>query len=154
MSEPKFIPKPGQVDYTNIRYAPVLDVTVTYGGKILLAKRSTDRRLYPGYWATIDGFLDDNQSIEDKAREELHEEVGIEPADIVSLKRGHVLLQEDPKLGKTWIIVPVLAQVKTEKFTLDWEASEARWFVPREIMKLNLLPSTLDVIGQFFPEVL
>jgi ADP-ribose pyrophosphatase YjhB (NUDIX family) len=154
MSEPKFVPKPGQVDYTDIRYAPVLDVVVTRSGKILLAKRSADRRLYPDCWATIDGFLDDNEAIETKAYEELREELGMSASAVVSLKRGTIMLEEDPELGKTWLVVPVLAEVNTDKFTLDWEASEARWLEPAEIPNLDLLPGTLDVIGQFFPEVL
>jgi NADH pyrophosphatase NudC (nudix superfamily) len=154
MNEPKFVPKPGQVDYTNIRYAPALDVIVVHDSKILLAKRSANRRLYPNYWATIDGFLDDDKSIEEKAYEELLEEVGIVRSDVTSITRGQVMIQEDAAIGKTWLIVPVLAQVKTDKFTLDWEASEARWFAPKEVAELDLLPGALDVIGQFFPEVM
>jgi hypothetical protein len=50
--------------------------------------------------------------------------------------------------------VPLLARIRTAAFTLDWEASEADWFDPREVGKLDLLPGTLDVIGQFFPEAL
>jgi ADP-ribose pyrophosphatase YjhB (NUDIX family) len=154
MSEPTFIPKPGQVDYTDIRYAPVLDVVVTRNGKILLAKRSADRRLYPDCWATIDGFLDDKEDVETKALEELSEELGMDSADVVELKRGNVILHEDPDHAKTWLVVPVLAKVKTDTFTLDWESSEARWFEPKDIPGLDLLSGTLDVIGQFFPEVL
>ncbi len=135
MPEPKFVPKPGQVDYTDIRYAPVLDVVVTRGGRVLLAKRSADRRLYPNCWATIDGFLDDDYAIEDKAMEELHEELGMHPSDVMRLKRGSVIIQEDPLLNKTWLVVPVLAEVGTDKFTLDWEASEARWFMPGKSLR-------------------
>lgn len=154
MPEPKFVPKPGQVDYTNIRYAPVLDVVVTRNGKILLAKRSDDRRLYPNYWANVAGFLDDQEDIETKAYEELSEELGIESSDVAAIKRGFVSLKEAPDINKTWLIVAVLATVKTDKFTLDWEASEARWFAPEDVHKLDLMPGTLEVIGQFFPEVL
>jgi ADP-ribose pyrophosphatase YjhB (NUDIX family) len=148
-SEPEFVAEPGQVDFTNIRYAPVLDVVVVRENKVLLAKRSANRNLYPNYWSTIAGFLDDDKSIEDKAYEELREELGMQESDVVSLKRGSVILREDPKYHKTWFIMTMLAHVKTDAFTLDWEASEARWFELPEIAKLDLLPGTLEVIRQF-----
>ena len=154
MPEPKFIPKPGQVDYTDIRYAPVLDVVVTRHGKILLAKRSADRLVYPDCWAAVAGFLDDDEDIETKAYEELLEELGIERAKVLKLTRGQVLLRDVPKYKKTYLIVPLLAEVNTDEFILDWEASEARWFAPEEIPKLDLMPGMLNVIGQFFSEVL
>ncbi len=148
------MPKPGQVDYTNIRYAPVLDVVVTRAGKILLAKRSADRRMHPNCWAAVAGFLDDNSDIETKALEELDEELSIGQNHVVNLTRGNITLRDDPEYHKTWLIVPVLAEVNTDTVTLDWEASEARWFKPDEITKLSLMPGMLQVIGQFFPEVL
>lgn len=151
MAEPTFIPKPGQVDYTNIRYAPVLDALVTRGGKILLAKRSPDRLIYPNVWAMVAGFLDDSEDIETKAYEELQEELGISREQVASLTRGKVVLREDPAYGKTWLIVTMLAEVTTEDFMLDWEASEARWFVLDEIASLDLMPGSLDIINQFFP---
>ncbi|HSW79411.1 MAG TPA: NUDIX domain-containing protein [Candidatus Saccharimonadales bacterium] len=154
MPEPKFVPKPGQVDYTNIRYAPVLDVVVTRNGKILLAKRSADRRMFPDCWAAVAGFLDDSSDIEAKAYEELGEELGIKQSNVTKLTQGQVILREDPVHNKTYLIVPLLAEVTTDKFTLDWEADEAKWFTPKEIPKLNLMPGMINVIGQFFPEVL
>ena len=36
MTERKFVAQPGQVDYTSIRYAPVVNAVVTNGGKVLL----------------------------------------------------------------------------------------------------------------------
>lgn len=154
MPEPKFIPKRGQVDYTDIRYAPALDIVVEHEGKILLAKRSAERRLYPNCWATIDGFLDDSKSIEDKAYEELREEIGLSARQVISLERGQVLIHEDAAINKTWLVVPVLARISSTAFTLDWEASEAGWFGPETVGELDLLPGTLEVIGQFFPEAL
>lgn len=155
MAEAKFVPAPGQVDYTDIRYAPCIKViVVNSSGKVLLAKRAEDRRLYPGYWDTFDGFLDDQQSIEEKARQELLEEAGIAAADVVSLKRGQMVVIEAPDYHKTWLLMPVLAEVKTDTFTLDWEATHAKWFDPKEVKDLSLIPGSLEIIGQFVPEVL
>ena len=154
MTQPKFIPKPGQVDYTNIRYVPTVNSIVTHDGKILCVKRSPDLRLFPNYWDWVCGFLDDNKSIEDKAREELSEELGLTDKDIVSFKRGEPILEETPQYHKTWFIIPLLVEVRTEAYTLLEEASEAGWFEPQELKKLNLVPGrTLEMAAQFFPEL-
>jgi NADH pyrophosphatase NudC (nudix superfamily) len=150
--QPKFIPKPGQVDYTNIRYAPVVNIVVTFKGKIYCVKRSPDMRLYPNYWDWVCGFLDDDKSIEEKAYEELSEELDIKPTDIESLTRGAPWIDEAPGYKKTWLIVPVLAKVKTDQFTLDWEATEGKWFKLEELKELGMVPGSLKTIKSFLEE--
>lgn len=149
MSASVFVPKDGQVDYTHIRYAPVVNIVITHRGKILLVQRSSDMRLYPDYWATIDGFLDDDKSIEEKAKEELEEEVNMKEDDIISLKRGQPVVVEAPEYNKTWLVMPVHAVVSTNKFRLNEEAQTAGWFKPGEIKDLKLMPKNELVIKQF-----
>ena len=150
MPEAKFKPKKGQVDFTHARYAPVVNSVVTDGKKVLLVKRSDEMRLYPGYWNGISGFLDDKKSLEEKVREELWQELGIRTADVLEITPGRPFLQEAPQYSKTWIVVPVLANVKPTGYKLNWEAQEASWFTASEIKKLKLLPGFDNVIKQFF----
>lgn len=153
MSESRFIPKPGQVDYTNIRYAPTINIVVTHADKILLVKRSRELRLYPGKWDWICGFLDDDKSIEGKALEELGEELGLEADQISKMTRGKVRMDESVAYKKTWIIVPILAEVTTTNYTLDWEASEAKWFSPKELRQLDMPSGALLTGAEFFSEL-
>lgn len=153
MTRPKFIPKPGQTDYTNIRYAPTVNIVITYKGKIFCVKRSAEMRLYPNQWDWVCGFLDDSKSIEEKVYEELSEELGINPDDIASLTRGEPWIDEAPQYKKTWLIVPVLAKVKTDQFKLNWESQDSGWFTPKELEKLDLVPGSLKSAGRFFPEL-
>jgi ADP-ribose pyrophosphatase YjhB (NUDIX family) len=95
MNEPKFVPKEGQVDYSNIRYCPVINCVLKYQDKILLVQRSKDMRLYPNYWAGVSGFLDDHKSVSEKALEELSEELGLTKNDVESIESGRVFSQED-----------------------------------------------------------
>lgn len=153
MAEPTFVPKPGQVDFTHIRYAPVLNVIVVHNGNVLMVRRAPDLKFYPSYWHCIAGFLDDDQSIEEKVAEELREELGWQSDDFEVVRRGQVRIDESPKYHKTYIVVPVLVEAKSNAVRLDWEASEAKWFAPERIKELKLLPDFLEVLGQFFPEV-
>ena len=154
MAEPKFVPKPGQTDYTNIRYAPVINSLVMHKDKILLVRRSSDMRLYPDHWNGISGFLDDSSSIEDKIYEELREELGLSKFAVDSMERGRPFIQEAPEYKKTWLVVPVLVRLNQVKLKLNWEASHAEWFTVNEVKKLDLLPGFIDVVAEFYPEVL
>ena len=62
-TESMFVPRPGQVDYTHIRYAPVLNAVVVCLGKVLLLQRSSGMRSYPNHWCGISGYLDDHRSV-------------------------------------------------------------------------------------------
>ena len=128
MTQPKFTPKPGQVDYTDVRYCPVVNVIPICDGKVLFVQRAADLTFYPGYWHCIAGFLDNSQSIEEKAYEELGEELGWATKDVLELQRGQIVLTEAPVYGKTYLVVPVLAKVAKTAVKLDWEASRAQWF--------------------------
>jgi len=149
MAEPKFVPKPGQTDYTNIRYCPVINCVVTYQDKVLLVHRSSELNLYPGYWNGVSGFLDDQQSIEDKVKEELLEELYIDETQIASIERGSVLVQESEMYPKTWIVFPVHVEVKTDKFKLDYEAQDAKWYEREQIKQLKVVPGFEEVLAQF-----
>jgi ADP-ribose pyrophosphatase YjhB (NUDIX family) len=151
MKEKKFTPRPGQVDFTNIRYAPVINCVLKYNDKILLVQRNKNMRLYPGYWNGISGFLDDHKSIEQKVYEELREEVGLTKKQVISIQMGTILEQEAPKYKKTWIVHPILVKVNTDKIRLDWEAQNHTWITLKEAQKLNLMPGfdeTLKVVGK------
>ena len=88
----------------------------------------------------ISGFLDDSRSLEEKVRDELSEELGVESENIVSIRLGAIFDQEAPELGKTWIVHPVLVEVTTDQVRLDWEAQDFRWVTTDEARGLNLLP--------------
>lgn len=145
-SIPVFKPRPGQVDYTHARWAPIVNCLVVYRGKILLVQRHQKMHFYPGYWNGISGFLDDQKSLDEKVTEELREEVGIPKTKIRSIRLGEIFDQEAPKYRKTWIVHPVLVNVTTDKVVLDWEARAYAWLTIQEAKKLPLLPGADLVI--------
>jgi len=155
MRKRAFKPKPGQMDYTHARWAPVVNCVVRYNDKLLLVRRSKEMNFYPGYWNGISGFLDDHRSLEQKVRDELREELGIAKNKIKSIKLGEIFHQNEPKYKKTWIVHPVLVEVTTNKVRLDWEAQDYRWVAPQEAKKLKLLPgfdTVLDKLALWIQE--
>ena len=146
----EFKPKSGQIDYTNARWAPVINCVVKYKNKILVVQRSKELNFYPGYWNGISGFLDDERSLEQKVKDELKEELGIVAKNIIKIRLGEIHLQEAPKYKKTWIVHPVLVELKTNRIKLDWEATNYEWIDSSEVKKLKLLPGFEKVLEKLF----
>lgn len=140
MKETPFKPRPGQTDFTDVRWAPVINCVVRHKGKLLVVQRSKTLNFYPGYWNGISGFLDDSRSLKEKVADELREELGVPKSRITKIQLGQIFDQEAPKYGKTWIVHPVLVDVSTGAVRLDWEGAEYRWLKLDEIKKLKLLP--------------
>lgn len=151
MKKTKFKPKPEQIDYTNARWAPVINCVVKYQDKILVVQRSKELNFYPEYWNGISGFLDDSRSLEKKVKDELKEELGISRVKIKKIKLGEIFDEEAPGYKKTWIVHPVLAEVSTDKIKLDWEAQNYRWVTPKEAMGLKLVPGFDMVLEKLSP---
>ncbi len=148
--EPKFKPKPGQADYRNIRWTPVVNSIVKYKGKILLVWRNENLHFYPECWNGISGFLDDAKSLEEKVYEELREELSVPRNKVKTIVRGAPFDQEEPKYKKTWVVHPVMVTITTDKIKLDWEAKKYIWTTPKEVKRLKLLPGFDRVFKTFF----
>lgn len=148
--EKKFRPKPGQMDFTKVRWSPVINCVLQYKDKILVVERSKNLRLYPGYWNGISGFLDSNSSLGEKVFKELKEEVSLNKKNVLSIHLGQIFDQDEPKYKKTWIVHPVLVKVNTDKIKLDWEAKNYKWIKLEEVKKLKLLPGFDLVIKTLF----
>jgi len=154
MDKLPFVPRSGQIDFTHARYAPVINCLVTHKGKILIVKRSHDSEYYPDLWAGISGFLDDAKTIEEKVEEELSEELGVPPTQIVKIKTGPVFEHNGHDYKKVWIAHPVWVEISTDKLTLDWEASEYKWIAPKEVKNYTFGPGFLAVFCLFYPNYL
>ncbi|OGN19581.1 MAG: hypothetical protein A3I32_03060 [Candidatus Yanofskybacteria bacterium RIFCSPLOWO2_02_FULL_45_10] len=141
-----FKPKPGQVDFTKARWAPVINCVLKYKDRILVVQRSPELNFYPNYWNGISGFLDDQRSLTEKIEDELREELGIAKKQIKRVRLGEIFDQEEFKYKKTWIVHPVLVEVKTDQVKLDWEARNFKWATLSEVKKLKLLPGFDQVL--------
>ena len=148
MKKETFTPKKGQVDYTKIRYAPVINCLLRYKGKILIMKRNRGLRFYPNCWNGVSGFLDDSKSVREKVLEEIREELGISSHMVGKIRIGPIFHQESKKYNKTWIVHPILVEMNTDKIkNIDWEARGFAWIEPKDIRKRKLLPGFLAVLS-------
>ena len=137
---PKF--EDGRINYSDAKQAPVLTCFVKYNEEILLLKRSDKVRTYQGMWTSVAGYLDELIPLEEKALEELKEELGIKKDLIKEIKLGKAYKFKDEKIDKTWFIFPVLIELnKRPNIQSDWEHTEYRWIDPKDLDGFNIVPN-------------
>jgi 8-oxo-dGTP pyrophosphatase MutT (NUDIX family) len=129
---PKF--DDGRINFTGVRKAPVLNVIVWYNGEILIVKRSDKVSAYQGLWNGISGFIDEPKPIEEFAKQELTEELGIVAGDIDRLVVCKPYEVNDKKIDRIWFVYPVLAKLNRKpQIILDWEHTDFAWIAPSEL---------------------
>jgi len=139
---PKF--PDGRIDYSDSYIAPITTVFVKYQDKILLLKRSDKVRVYQGKWNSVAGYLDELKTLREKALEEVQEELGIDKNNILSFYAGKPYKFTDAEVDKTWIVHPVLLELKNKPdIKLDWEHTEYKWIKPEELREFDIV-SKLD----------
>lgn len=137
---PKF--PDGRINYSDSDVAPVITVFVRYNDEILLLKRGDKVRVYQRKWNTVAGYLDQVRPIREKILEELREEVEVELKEISSIQLGKPFRFKDRKIGKTWLIHPVLVILgRKPKIKLDWEHTEFKWIRPDDLKSFDLVPN-------------
>jgi isopentenyldiphosphate isomerase len=136
---PKF--KDGRIDYSNSDTAPVITVFIKHKDRILLLKRSDKVLTYKGKWNSVAGYLDELKPIREKIEEEIREELGITEDIIHLIKMGEAYEFRDDKIGKTWIVFPIMVELKNEpEIKLDWEHTEYKWIKPDELENFDTVP--------------
>jgi len=120
----------------------IVTVFLRRGKKILILKRSQKVGSYPGRWAGISGFLEENETPLDAARREILEETGARK--IIVRKEGKSFSVVDE--GKTWIVHPFLFDAQSSSLSLDWEHETFKWIAPKEITKYKTVPALAEAL--------
>ena len=132
----------GRIDYSKSSIAPVLTCVVKYKSEILLLKRSDKVGTYKGKWQVVAGYLDELKPLRKKVLGELEEELKISEKMIRKIFYGKLFSIRDKKINRTWIVHPVLAELKQKpKINLSGEHTEYKWIFPEEIKKYDTVPN-------------
>lgn len=140
----------GRIDYSTSPVAPVLNLVVSFENKVLLLKRSEQVLEYKGKWNSLGGYLDEVKAVEDKMYEELYEELKIAKDMVKRLTVGETREVQDHNIGRTWYIVPGLAELQTlPAIQLDFEHTEFAWVLPEEVSMYDTVPGLDKLILSF-----
>ncbi len=114
-------------------------------GQLLILKRAPDKKFFPGKWAPVGAApLTGKENMREIAERELVDELGV---------TGKILKEEKPTLlnaeGLNWIIYPFLAQIDTDKVTLNEEHTEAKWVSLEELGNYDTIPQLKEMVETF-----
>ena len=130
------------------KFQDVVTVFLTWGGKVLVLKRSGKVGTYKGHWAGVSGYLESADPLE-QAYVEMAEELGLGKEDVSMVRMGKPLEVFDPTRERAWRVHPFLFVVhKPDKIRLDWENVEMRWILPEEIVQLQTVPALKEALDR------
>jgi 8-oxo-dGTP diphosphatase len=113
--------------------------------RILILRRSHKVGTYQGKWAAVSGYIE--KTPDEQAIIEIHEETGLESADISLVSRGNPLEVTDEKLQVKWIVHPFLFMViNPDKIQLDWEHQEFKWISASDIIEYETVPMLKEAL--------
>lgn len=136
----------GRVDYTNADVAPIVMCSVVYRDKILIVKRGYGLADANGYWSTINGFIDENKSIKNMARQELEEEIGLK-INTQNIKLGTSYTLKNPKEKRAYIVFPCLIITERKpKIVLNSENTDFAWISRSELENYHILDDLPEAV--------
>lgn len=131
----------GRIDYTHARACAVLNCTVVYRDEVLLAFRGKNLIAYPETWNGISGFIDEIKPFDEIVRDELAEEVNIQPDAIAEIIIRPKMVQVDEAIDREWHVWPVLVVLgHIPDIKTNWENKEVKWVAKDEVLGLMLMP--------------
>ncbi len=109
-------------------------------GRILVLKRHRNRRVMPGKWCVVSGYVEPGEEPAQTAVREVREEVGLD----VKVTRTDGIVRV-PLEDKILLVYPFLCSVEQDaEIRLDWEHEDYRWIEPHEVYDLDRVPQLED----------
>lgn len=125
---------------TDVVTAFLLDVD----NRLLLLKRSTNVRTYPGAWAAVSGYLETGDPLL-QAERELRQETGLPTKKIQLVRKGDPLAVDDSSEDNYWRVQPFRFQhVETRpSIELNEEHVRYEWIRPEALDEYETVPDLL-----------
>ena len=115
--------------------------------QILILKRSQKIRSMKGLWSGVSGIIENNENPIDRAKIEIFEEVGIKEKEIKLVKKLEKMkISSQQYKNHEWEIFPFLFETKNTNIELNWENSEFKWILPKELKNYQTVPSLEKIL--------
>ena len=130
-----------------MRSTRIVTSFIKYNDQILILKRSEKVRSMKGLWSGVSGIIENNENPIDRAKIEIFEEVGIKEKEIRLVKKLEKMkIQSQQYKNHEWEIFPFLFETNNENIELNWENSEFKWILPKELKNYQTVPSLEKIL--------
>ena len=130
-----------------MRSTRIVTSFIKYNDQILILKRSEKVRSMKGLWSGVSGIIENNENPIDRAKIEIFEEVGIKEKEIRLVKKLEKMkIQSQQYKNHEWEIFPFLFETKNENIELNWENSEFKWILPKELKNYQTVPNLEKIL--------
>ena len=130
-----------------MRSTRIVTSFIKYNDQILILKRSEKVRSMKGLWSGVSGIIENNENPIDRAKIEIYEEVGIKEKEIRLVKKLEKMkISSQQYKNHEWEIFPFLFETKNGNITLNWENSEFKWILPKELKNYQTVPSLEKIL--------
>ena len=130
-----------------MRSTRIVTSFIKFNDQILILKRSEKVRSMKGLWSGVSGIIENNENPIDRAKIEIFEEVGIKEKEIKLVKKLEKMkIQSQQYKNHEWEIFPFLFETKNENVELNWENSEFKWILPKELKNYQTVPSLEKIL--------
>src|SRR5574338_263750 len=130
-----------------MRSTKIVTSFVSSESKVLILKRSNKVKSMKGLWGAVSGIIEGNEEPLDRAKIEIHEEIGVKSDIIRLIKAGKDMMVSSPQYpDHQWHIFPFLFELQSPRISLNWENSSYKWIAPEEIHQYKTVPSLDEVL--------
>ncbi|MDC0070012.1 NUDIX domain-containing protein [Nitrosopumilus sp.] len=130
-----------------MRSTRIVTSFIRHNDQILILKRSEKVRSMKGLWSGVSGIIENNENPIDRAKIEIFEEVGIKEKEIRLVKKLEKMrIQSQQYKNHEWEIFPFLFETKNENIELNWENSEFKWILPKELKNYQTVPNLEKIL--------
>ena len=130
-----------------MRSTRIVTSFIKYNDQILILKRSEKVRSMKGLWSGVSGIIENNENPIDRAKIEIFEEVGIKEKEIKLVKKLEKMkISSQQYKNHEWEIFPFLFETKNGNITLNWENSEFKWILSKELKNYQTVPSLEKIL--------
>ena len=130
-----------------MRSTRIVTSFIRHNDQILILKRSEKVRSMKGLWSGVSGIIENNENPIDRAKIEIYEEVGIKEKEIKLVKKlEKIKISSQQYKNHEWEIFPFLFETKNENIELNWENSEFKWILPKELKNYQTVPNLEKIL--------
>ncbi len=119
------------------------------GDEVLIAKRASSRKLYPGLWECGGGQVDPGESFEDAVKRQLKEELGVvaKPVEVLST---YAIETPEGKIPGIKIICMFEDYVDKKGPRISEEHAECRWQPVSKLEGFEFIPGIREEIEKAY----